>query len=287
MLVGLLVGASACAEDTEQPGFTSVSTQAEVGPGPGSDPTASDEVTSSAVDPDDDGEERLDVAVNHSQGENGGDGGPTTDCEQVLYGILRDFSSTHPDFEGTNVGIDLGIVQPTLGADNKPVYAGGTASTTTGQANFDQWFRPVAGVNMELPIGIQLTEDPANPGQYVYDNRHFFPADNAGLGNEGREHNFHFTIELHTKFEYKGGEVFTFRGDDDLFTFVNGKLAIDIGGVHLPLERTIDMDARAAELGLEVGKEYTLDFFFVERHTLLSNFRIETSIECFVYVPQG
>ena len=43
----------------------------------------------------------------------------------------------------------------------------------------------------------------------------------------------------------------------------------------------------ADEFGLEVGNEYTLDFFFAERHTLLSNFRVETSIDCFIPVPVG
>ena len=34
----------------------------------------------------------------------------------------------------------------------------------------------------------------------------FFPLDNAGFGNAGRPHNFHFTTELHTRFHYKGKE---------------------------------------------------------------------------------
>ena len=53
---------------------------------------------------------------------------------------------------------------------------------------------------------------------------------------------------------------------------------IDLGGVHTSEEDSVDLDARASELGLTIGGEYPLDFFFAERHTEESNFRIDTSI---------
>ena len=65
-----------------------------------------------------------------------------------------------------------------------------------------------------------------------------------GFGNEDNPHNYHFTFEIHAEFTYEGGEVFTFTGDDDLFTFINDKLAIDLGGVHGPQSDTIDLDQR-------------------------------------------
>jgi fibro-slime domain-containing protein len=201
------------------------------------------------------------------------------ECETNLVAKVRDFASSHPDFEYV-IGTDPGIVQFMLGADQKPVYAGNpTTPTTTGQANFDQWYRDVPGINQAFEIELPLTD--LGNGLYRYENPAFFPIDNVGFGNEGNPHNYHFTLELHTEFVYEGGEVFSFTGDDDLFTFVNARLGIDLGGVHGPLSGEIDMDAMAASLGLELGQTYALDFFFAERHTSESNFRIDTTIACF------
>ncbi|RMG98765.1 MAG: fibro-slime domain-containing protein, partial [Deltaproteobacteria bacterium] len=214
-------------------------------------------------------------------GGSGGTGGTGGDpCNGLIPVRIRDFHASHPDFE-SYIGSDPGIVQPDLGPNKKPVYAGQAGNpSTSGQANFDQWYNDVPGVNFPIDDAIQLTE--TMPGQWVFDDQSFFPIDGQGFGNEGNVHNYHFTLELHTTFTYKGGEVFTFRGDDDVFVFMNGKLAIDLGGVHPPQQATIDLDAEAANLGLVVGNTYDLDLFFAERHTTQSSFRIETTIDCFL-----
>jgi fibro-slime domain-containing protein len=221
---------------------------------------------------------------NPTQAGGGGSGsGANNGCGNELVGVIRDFTSAHPDFEA-ELGTDKGIVENDLGTDLKPVYAGGSANppTTHGQAAFDQWYRDTPNVNQPIPHAIQLTE--SSPGVFTFDDSDYFPIDGQGLGDEGNAHNYHFTYEIHAQFTYEGGEVFTFTGDDDLFTFINGKLAIDLGGVHGPQSQTIDLDQQAGALGIQVGETYSLDFFFAERHTSQSNFRIDTSIGCFTEV---
>ena len=205
------------------------------------------------------------------------------ECGSILHGTLRDFRQSHPDFEYT-IQVDPGIVASALGGDEKPVYAGDPSTPTThGQQEFDQWYRDVPGVNIALPVEIPLT---LQNGLFTYDNPAFFPIDGQGHGDEGNIHNYHFTLEIATEFTYHGGEVFTFTGDDDLFTFINGQLAIDLGGVHGPLTGSVNLDEQAAALGITPGGTYSLHFFFAERHTSESNFRIDTTISCFAPPPE-
>ncbi len=200
-----------------------------------------------------------------------------------LTGTIRDFLDSHPDFEN-GIADDRGIVESELGPDGKPVYAHGPEGTVTthGPEAFDQWYRDVPGVNMSAPLTITLTRQP--DGSYVYDNQEFFPIDGQLLGNQGRNHNFHFTFELHTEFVYKPGQVFQFKGDDDLWVFIDGHLVIDLGGVHGAETAEVALDDVAAQYGLVPGESYPLDFFFAERHTTESTFRIQTTIDSLVTV---
>lgn len=199
-----------------------------------------------------------------------------------LVGTIRDFNDSHPDMEYT-VAFDPGIVEGLLGEDARPVYAGNpTTPTTNGQAAYDQWYRDVSGVNLATAHTITLSNTVQEPNVYSYHDSSFFPIDGQLFGNQGRSHNYHFTLELHAHFSYEpgAGQEFTFTGDDDLWLFIDGVLVIDLGGVHGQMSRTINLDDLVGNgtLDLIQGEVYDFDLFFAERHTTQSNFKITTSL---------
>ena len=218
---------------------------------------------------------------------------------QVIAGV--NYASS-PDFEvasltlhpttakGKRYVADPGMVQAMLGPDKTPVYAGpaqGTV-TTTGPENFATWFHDTPGVNMSQKLTLQFMPDltkPNDPNAYYYDSSKmgcgtascagFFPIDNQLLQNEGNPHNYHMSFELQLEFKYHPGQVFKFIGDDDIWVFINNKLALDLGGIHNEVSGKITLDS----LGLTDGEIYPLSFFWAERHVVGSNLRIETSLE--------
>ncbi len=247
-------------------------------------------------------------------GSTGGEGGPTGpfgvgdgaapsdagaggDCAPNLTGRLRDFvnkagftpdSANDNDFN-TATGDDRGIVETDLGADLKPVYknASGTTPTTHGKTQFDWWYRDTPGKNIAYDYTINLT--PIGGGVSSFNDQEFFPLDGRGwnddfTADDGKQHNFSFTFELHTTFAYGGGEVFTFIGDDDVFVFINKKLVVDLGGVHVAETKSVNLDALVTDdaaktpVPLVKGTTYPLDIFYNERHTVASHFRMDTSI---------
>jgi fibro-slime domain-containing protein len=206
---------------------------------------------------------------------------PATQAVTIVYRDFRGFDLTggHPDFEHYN-GADRGIVGPMLGSDGKPVYASATTTaTTTGAANFASWYRDAAGVNLTYPGSLVLGRSAA--GTYVFDSSAFFPLDGRGFVAAGTEptrtngHNFSFTSELRYWFQYAGGEVLSFRGDDDVWVFINGRRALDLGGVHSAENGSVTLDAATAtSLGLTVGGTYGVVVFQAERHTNASSYRL-------------
>jgi fibro-slime domain-containing protein len=216
----------------------------------------------------------------------------------TVVGIVRDFKGYgeqggHVDFESyKGDGVSPGLVANTLGSDNKPVYTGlceaqnppmatcPFGQETSSKIAFESWYHTMPPTNRAFLVYLIFAQ---NGSLATIDSQLFFPLDNAGFGNSGmgedhNPHNFDFTTELHTKFKYVGGEVFTFQGDDDLWVFINGKLAIDLGGLHEARMAMVDLDASAAMLGLTKDKVYNFDLFHAERHQIGSHFHVDTTL---------
>ena len=237
----------------------------------------------------------------------GGNGAGTTGTSVSQSGdltiVVRDFklysasdSKTNLDFENvpkTSADAagnwdDKDIVTDTLGPDHKPVYkASGTTLTTHGRATFDQWYNTVDGINIMQQIPMTLKDN--GNGTYSYDSLTagaplspgggFFPIDDGSayktsFGNQGKNHNYSFTVEIHTLFTYSGGETFHFSGDDDVFVYIDNKLVINLGGIHSREQADVAIDS----LGLIKGNPYPLDFFSAERHVTQSNLLITTTL---------
>ena len=95
------------------------------------------------------------------------------------------------------------------------------------------------------------------------------------LNGSGGYHNFGFTMKFQAKFEYVPGQKFEFKGDDDVWVFINNRLVVDIGGQHAEVSGAVNLDT----LGLTPGVEYPFHIFYVERHTSSSNFMMRTSMD--------
>lgn len=246
-----------------------------------------------------------------------------------LFAVFRDFvanASTgnaqqrHPDFYDTvgSQGVSYGMVEDTLDAYGHPVYTGvcekgmtdttackGTAQgywQTHSKALFDQWYQG-GDLAHEVVSKLTLTRTTAAMPTYSFDAsvQGFFPLDNAGWVLAGAElpdpgctpaHNFGFTTEVRDWFVFRGGESLTFSGDDDVWVFIGGKLALDLGGVHGQITATINLslDGRATctgtslacveatrDLGLVPGQIYEIALFHAERRGCGSNFRLDVT----------
>jgi fibro-slime domain-containing protein len=212
-------------------------------------------------------------------------------------------------------GTDLGYVEDTIGSDAEgdttlfrgdhrgPVLKRLThpitgASCYTGFDKFKDWYNDNPSANRSFYMDLVFTR--TGQGMYTFSDDHFLPLNPGGGYRKFRPADpdpfggllrtddaairpgdvWGFTMELHTTFTYNAGEgqTFNFRGDDDVWAFINGRLVIDLGGMHPSLNASVNLDEQRTRLGLEDGKSYPLDFFFAERHSSGSRCQITTSL---------
>jgi fibro-slime domain-containing protein len=217
--------------------------------------------------------------------------------ELVLPVVYRDMIQRmdpggHPNFEvmPTRPMLFQGIVGPLgtpLDMDGKPAYAttpetdttNATNGWTTNATDFSTWFRD-SDYSKTVLGSLTLTETPAGSGTFVFAETQFFPLDGLGWNDvpiDASAHNYSFTSELHYWFQWSGGEVLTFFGDDDVFVYVNKKLAVDIGGIHGPITDAVTLDDAtntALGLGLVQGLVYEIAVFQAERHVTGSQYEL-------------
>jgi fibro-slime domain-containing protein len=108
----------------------------------------------------------------------------------------------------------------------------------------------------------------------------FFPLNGKGFGNDGAigdasGYNYAFTMILSNSFIYQGGEELFVNGDDDIWVFVDKKLVLDLGGLHVASCCHVSFDS----LGLVPGDRYRFDLFFAERHSVGSSLNIITDLQ--------
>ena len=170
------------------------------------------------------------------------------------------------------------------------MYAGDASTPSThGAAYFYEWYHDTSDtvaapdasaspdINMTTGLPLSLLPGVGPPGTYAYVENSFFPIDNRLLGNEGRPHNYDFTLELEASFQYTGGETFSFESDDDSWVFLNRTLAVDLGGIHRALPGSVDLDAESARLGIVKGGTYPMHLFYAERHVTGAVLHIEVT----------
>ena len=95
--------------------------------------------------------------------------------------------------------------------------------------------------------------------------------------------NGNFALVGTAQFTYKENDYFYFSGDDDVYLFINGKLALDLGGAHGVCYKEINLsDLDADTYGLVAGEVATFTFFYMERCSDNSNFSMRTNIDLVV-----
>ena len=98
--------------------------------------------------------------------------------------------------------------------------------------------------------------------------------------------NQQYCFQSHATFTYNESQEFTFRGDDDIWVFINKKLAVDNGGAHLAAPGHVvlkNLNSKYGSTFLVPGQDYPIDIFFCDRRRTMTNVIIKTNM----YIKQA
>ncbi len=191
----------------------------------------------------------------------------------------------HPDFENIN-NDDNDIVEEYLNANKKPVFNSENANrirSITSAESFAQWFITSDDVNREIKTSISFIYDDNDIMHYKYENSYLHPIDNQGFGNDiGYQHNYNFTVESTFYLLCKKDTPITItcESDDDLWLFVNGKLAIDLGGRHSSISKTITFNAE--DYNSKAGDYLEVKLFKADRGADVAYMAVKLSQEFYL-----
>lgn len=147
--------------------------------------------------------------------------------------------------------------------ESRSIYEDDTASSLQ--------FYPIDGLGYDAILG-DTTDKTDSPYQ---------KDENGNITATVRpEHpNGSYTLRGEAQFVYQDNLYFEFSGDDDVYMYVNGVLALDLGGAHGICTKRVNLKDVATKCHLTPGEVATFTFFYMERNSDASNFKIETNME--------
>lgn len=190
--------------------------------------------------------------------------------------------------------IEQGLASETLNENGQPTAQAGRLVPNRG-LNFANWFTAEEGISAMYP-GTLAMHYQKEGAEFSFVADDFYPLDDVKYSegdpvNEDK-HNHLFTMNFAVPFTVLGNgeEKFSITADDDTWVYLDGKLVVDMGGIHGPIEgaMVIDTDGKVyaqvdggewKEMGVTVtpGTKATLAVFHADRDASDSAFEIHFS----------